>query len=56
MYEHDPSGNDTHLQAWHSEEIDKIRVAASPGGVALSAEQAKELRDELDAAIDKVDA
>ena len=44
--------SDPEVKVWYDKTIGKVRVASTPGGNAFSAEQARELRDELDAAIE----
>lgn len=39
------------VKVWYSQPIEMIRVTASPGGMAIDVEQAKEFRDELDEVI-----
>jgi len=43
--------SDTQVKFWYSEPIDRVRATADPGGDAFDIEEAEELRDELDAAI-----
>ena len=45
------SQNQHELKAWYSEPVDQIRVTATPGGIAIGVDEAKELRDELDSVI-----
>lgn len=46
---------DQTTEIWYSEAIEKVRVCSDPGGDAFSTKNAKELRDELDAAIQKAE-
>lgn len=39
------------VEVWYCEAIEKVRICSDPGGDALTLVGAKELRDELDAAI-----
>lgn len=39
------------FDAWYSPPIEKVRVTATPGGVALDLEEARALREQLDEAI-----
>lgn len=39
------------FKAWFCEAIERVRVHSTPGGVSLSPEEAKELREQLDEAI-----
>ncbi|QLG63056.1 hypothetical protein [Halorarum salinum] len=55
MFEYDPPGSGTALKAWYSEEIGRVRVTSTPGGIALNAERTRELRDELDALLDRIE-
>lgn len=41
------------VEVWSDDSIGKVRVASTPGGDALSVEEAENLRDELDAAIEQ---
>jgi len=43
--------SETRVKFWYSEAIDRVRATADPGGDAFDIEEAKELRDELDSAI-----
>lgn len=43
------------VSVWFSEAIERIRVDATPGGISLDVEDAREWRDGLDAAIEQAE-
>lgn len=43
--------SDPAVSIWFDESIGKVRVSSTPGGNAFSAAEARDLRDELEAAI-----
>lgn len=47
---------DNRVDVWYSEPIESIRVTATPGGIALDLEEAKEFRDDLDAVIERAES
>ena len=44
--------SDPDVSIWFDESIEKVRVSSTPGGNAFDAEEARELHEELDAAIE----
>jgi len=48
-------GNGSRLQVWEGDDPNRIRLRASPGGVALSRAEAMELLDELTERINEMD-
>lgn len=44
------------IDVWYGKSIEKIRVDSSPGGVALTPDEARELRNELETVIEEADS
>lgn len=51
MFEKEHPNDGPSLKAWISDPIDKIRITSTPGGLTLTPEEARQLRDSLDAMI-----
>lgn len=49
------SGEPT-TKVWYCKQINRVRVASTPGGAAYTVEEARELQDEIEAAIAEAEA
>jgi hypothetical protein len=47
--------NEPVTKVWPSETIQMVRIASTPGGTSMTPEEAREFRDELEAAIEQVE-
>lgn len=55
MIEHDAPNGGPALSLWYDESIEKFRVSATPGGIALDADEMREFRDELEQMLEQTE-